>query len=117
MAARVHPASEGSSENEARRFVRYNAWSVSPVHENKSVGDLTSESMSFFNDINVICIHVIGQTPSPDEISSVPLSQRIIFYFQWLSQHPKINVDFEYLTELLNDRADITAHDGTIRLI
>lgn len=63
----------------------------------------------------MICTYVIGQTPSPDEISSVPLSQRIIFYFQWLSQHPQINIDFDYLSELITDRADITAHDGTIR--
>ena len=49
----------------------------------------------------------LERKPNEIEMSDVPNSNRILYYFDWLSKHPSIDINFDYLVELLENGADI----------
>lgn len=54
-----------------------------------------------------------SSVPLPEEISSINESDQLLFYFQWLSKQTTVkDIDFAYISHLLESNADIKARDS-----
>ena len=50
--------------------------------------------------------------PSAQELVSVPVQNRLGFYFSWLAGRPEVDINFHYMCQLLDEGADINETCG-----
>ncbi len=63
-------------------------------------------------NINLPLFAYSAQLPNEAELAGVSQGHGLLYYFEWLTNRPNIDIDLTYLEHLINKGADVSAQQG-----